>query len=108
MDLTPYLHDPSSSGLDDALLSVAVNGKIALAMRGRFFLRCFCKSFSEKSHIGCAVTDQDRCLEYLRSDEFELLICTDQLVRVLMHHWQARLRGSINQTVITCNSVYAF
>ena len=75
------IHDPSSSGLDDALLSVAVNGKIALAMRGRFFLRCFCKSFSEKSHIGCAVTDQDRCLEYLRSDEFELLICTDQLER---------------------------
>ena len=81
MDLTPYLHDPSSSGLDDALLSVAVNGKIALAMRGRFFLRCFCKSFSEKFHIGCAVTDQERCLEYLRSDEFELLICTDQLER---------------------------
>ena len=50
MDLTPYLHDPPSSGFDDALLSVAV-------------------------------TDQDRCLEYLRSDEFELLICTDQLER---------------------------
>ena len=81
MDLTPYLHDPSSSGFDDALLSVAVNGKIALAMRGRFFLRCFCESFSEKTHIGCAVTDEDSCLEYLRSDQFELLICTDQLER---------------------------
>ena len=81
MDLTPYIHDQSSSGFDDALLSVAVNGKIALAMRGRFFLRCLCESFSEKSHIGCAVTDEDRCLEYLRSNEFELLICTDQLER---------------------------
>ena len=81
MDLTPYIHDQSSSGFDDALLSVAVNGNIALAIRGRFFLRCLCESFSEKSHIGCAVTDEDRCLEYLRSDEFELLICTDQLER---------------------------
>lgn len=81
MDLTPYLHDPSASAFDDALLSVAVNGKIALAMRGRFFLRCFCESFGEKSHIGCAVTDEDACLQYLRAEEFELLICTDQLER---------------------------
>ena len=81
MDLTPYLHDPASSGFDDVLLSVAVNGKIALAMRGRFFLRCFCESFGEKSSIGCAVTDEDQCLEYLRSEQFELLICTDQLER---------------------------
>jgi DNA-binding NarL/FixJ family response regulator len=50
-------------------------------MRGRFFLRCFCESFGEKSFIGCAVTDEDQCLEYLRSEQFELLICTDQLER---------------------------
>jgi DNA-binding NarL/FixJ family response regulator len=50
-------------------------------MRGRFFLRCFCESFSEKTNIGCVVTDEDTCLEYLRSDQFELLICSDQLER---------------------------
>ena len=81
MDLTPYLQDPSSSGFDDALLSVLVSGKIALAMRGRFFLRCFCERFIQKSNIGCAVTDEDCCLEYLKSDKFDLLICTDQLER---------------------------
>ena len=43
MDLTPYIHDQSSSGFDDALLSVAVNGKIALAMRGRFFCDAFAR-----------------------------------------------------------------
>ena len=37
MDLTPYLDSLQGSNLDDVLLSVAVSGKVALAMKGRFF-----------------------------------------------------------------------
>ena len=44
MDLTPYLTSLSGGNLDEVLLSVAVAGKVALAMRGRFFLRCLCES----------------------------------------------------------------
>ena len=79
MDLTPYLQGESKSGDEEPLLSVAINGPIALAMKGRFFLRCFCDSFSERARIGCAVTDEESCLHYLQQDSFELLLCTDLL-----------------------------
>ena len=79
MDLTPYLNSLKGSNLDEVLLSVAVNGKVALAVKGRFFLRCLCDSFSETTLIGCAVTDAGSCLNYLRQEPYELLICTDFL-----------------------------
>ena len=79
MDLTPYLDSLQGSNLDEVLLSVAVNGRVALAMRGRFFLRCLCESFREPNRIGCAVTDEESCLRYLKQDSYELLICTDYL-----------------------------
>jgi len=79
MDLTPYLHTLKGSNLDEVLLSVAVSGKVALAVKGRFFLRCLCDSFSETTRIGCAVTDEPSCLGYLRQEPYELLICTDFL-----------------------------
>ena len=79
MDLTPYLNSLQSSNLDEVLLSVAVNGKVALAVKGRFFLRCLCDSFNETTLIGCAVTDANSCLSYLRREPYELLICTDFL-----------------------------
>lgn len=79
MDLTPYLQSETDRELEDRLLSVTVTGKVALAMKGRFFLRCFCESFREPGRIGCAVTDEDSCLNYLSRTPFELLICTDQL-----------------------------
>jgi DNA-binding NarL/FixJ family response regulator len=79
MDLTPYLDSLQGSNLDEVLLSVAVNGKVALAMKGRFFLRCLCESFNETTLIGCAVTDEESCLRYIRQEPYELLICTDFL-----------------------------
>ena len=57
MDLTPYLQTLKGGNLDEVLLSVAVSGKVALAVKGRFFLRCLCDSFNETTRIGCAVTD---------------------------------------------------
>ena len=79
MDLTPYLQSEPQGAEEEPLLSVAINGSIALAMKGRFFLRCFCESFSERSRIGCAVTDEESCLSYFRRNSFELLLCTDLL-----------------------------
>jgi len=79
VDLTPYLQNQPTSADEEPLLSVAVNGRIALAMKGRFFLRCFCDSFSERGRIGCAVTDEQTCLHYLKQEPFELLLCTDLL-----------------------------
>lgn len=37
MDFTPYLDSLSNGNLDEVLLSVAVQGKVALALKGRFF-----------------------------------------------------------------------
>jgi DNA-binding NarL/FixJ family response regulator len=79
MDLTPYLNSLKGGNLDEVLLSVAVNGKVALAVKGRFFLRCLCDSFNETTLIGCAVTDASSCLSYLREEPYKLLICTDFL-----------------------------
>ena len=79
MDFTPYIDSLKGSNLDEVLLSVAVEGKVALALKGRFLLRCLCEGFREKTRIGCAVTDQASCLRYLKQDSYELLICTDFL-----------------------------
>lgn len=79
MDLTPYLDSLAGGSLDEVLLSVAVAGKVAIAMKGRFLLRAVCESFQDRSRIGCAVTDEDSCLRYLAGEPYELLICTDHL-----------------------------
>ncbi len=79
MDLTPYLDSLAGGSLDEVLLSVAVAGKVAIAMKGRFLLRAVCESFQDPSRIGCAVTDEDSCLRYLAGEPYELLLCTDHL-----------------------------
>ena len=38
MDLTPFLSSLEGTTLDQVLLSVAVSGKVAIAMKGRFML----------------------------------------------------------------------
>ena len=82
MDLTPFLDNLEGNSIDETLLSVAVKGRVAIAMKGRFLLRAICESFSDRSLIGCAVTDAATCLHYLEKDpSYELLICTDYLER---------------------------
>jgi hypothetical protein len=58
MDLTPFLDTLEGTSLDQILLSVAIRGKVAIAMKGRFLLRAVCENFQDRSHIGCAVTDE--------------------------------------------------
>jgi DNA-binding NarL/FixJ family response regulator len=79
MDLTPFLDSLEGSTLDELLLSVAVQAKVAIAMKGRFLLRAVCESFQDRSRIGCAVTEEQACLAYLAREPYELLICTDHL-----------------------------
>ncbi|MEB3172795.1 MAG: response regulator transcription factor [Cyanobacteriota bacterium] len=79
MDLTPFLESLEGTTLDEVLLSVAIEGKVAIAMKGRFLLRSVCESFQDRSRIGCAVTDEASCLTYLEAEPYELLICTDFL-----------------------------
>ncbi|MCF8140829.1 MAG: response regulator transcription factor [Cyanobium usitatum Tobar12.5m-G36] len=79
MDLTPFLSSLECTTLDQVLLSVAVSGKVAIAMKGRFLLRSVCESFQDRTRIGCAVTDEATCLAYLAREPYELLICTDYL-----------------------------
>jgi DNA-binding NarL/FixJ family response regulator len=79
MDLTPFLNRLQQSDLGDLLLTVSVTGKVALAMKGRLFLRSLCASFWDPSLIGCAVTDESSCLDDLARESNELLICTDFL-----------------------------
>ncbi len=79
MDLTPFLDSLEGARLDDLLLTTCVSGRVAFAMKGRFLLRSFCESFQDRRLIGCAVTDEASCLEYLAKDPYELLICTDHL-----------------------------
>jgi DNA-binding NarL/FixJ family response regulator len=79
MDLTPFLKNLEGNTIDEVLLSVAVKGKVAIAMKGRFLLRAICESISDRSLIGCAITDEATCLDYLRREPYELLICTDHL-----------------------------
>ena len=79
MDLTPFLDSLGDANLDTVLLSVAVEGRVALAMKGRFLLRAVCSGFSDRQRIGCAVTDEAAALAYLEREPYELLICTDHL-----------------------------
>jgi DNA-binding NarL/FixJ family response regulator len=79
VDLTPFLATLEGTTLDQVLLSVAISGKVAIAMKGRFLLRSVCESFQDRSRIGCAVTDEPTCLAYLAREPYELLICTDYL-----------------------------
>jgi DNA-binding NarL/FixJ family response regulator len=79
MDLTPFLGSLEGTSLDQVLLSVAIRGKVAIAMKGRFLLRALCESFQDQTKIGCAVTDESTCLDYLAKEPYELLICTDYL-----------------------------
>ena len=79
MDLTPFLVNLEGNTFDEVLLSVAVKGKVAIAMKGRFLLRAICESISDRRLIGCAITDEASCLAYLRREPYELLICTDHL-----------------------------
>ena len=81
MDLTPFLCSLEGTTLDQLLMSVAIHGKVAIAMKGRFLLRSVCESFHDRSQIGCAVTDESTCLAYLTKEPYELLICTDYLER---------------------------
>jgi DNA-binding NarL/FixJ family response regulator len=71
MDLTPFLDSLEGATLDEVLLSVAVQGKVAIAMKGRFLLRAVCESFQDRSRIGCAVTDEEACLAYLLREPLE-------------------------------------
>jgi len=79
MDLTPFLGSLEGTTLDQVLLSVAISGRVAIAMKGRFLLRSVCESFQDRTRIGCAVTDQSTCLGYLAKEPYELLIATDYL-----------------------------
>jgi DNA-binding NarL/FixJ family response regulator len=79
MDLTPFLSSLEGTTLDQVLLSGAVRGRVAMAMKGRFLLRSVCESFKDRTQIGCAVTDQTTCLTYLAKQPYELLIATDYL-----------------------------
>jgi DNA-binding NarL/FixJ family response regulator len=79
MDLTPFLGSLEGTTLDQVLLSVAISGRVAIAMKGRFLLRSVCESFQDRTRIGCAVTDQATCLGYLAKEPYELLIATDYL-----------------------------
>ena len=79
MDLTPFLSSLEGTTLDQVLLSIAISGKVAIAMKGRFLLRSVCESFQDRTPIGCAVTDEATCLAYLAREPYELLICTDYL-----------------------------
>ena len=79
MDLTPFLSSLEGTTLDQVLLSVATSGRVAIAMKGRFLLRAVCESFHDRTRIGCAVTDQASCLDYLAREPYELLIATDYL-----------------------------
>jgi DNA-binding NarL/FixJ family response regulator len=82
MDFTPYLTTLEAGSLEGALLSVAVKGRVAIAMKGRFLLRAICESVHDRSRIGCAVTREEICLDYLAEagqEPWELLICTDHL-----------------------------
>lgn len=79
MDFTPYLTGLQPGDADEPLLALKLEGQVALAMKGRLFLRSMCSNFSDPAQIGCAVTDEPSCLDYLSKAPFSLLICTDYL-----------------------------
>ncbi len=79
MDLTPFLGSLEGNTFDAVLLSVASGGKVAIAMKGRFLLRALCESISDRRLIGCAITHEQGCLDYLQREPYDLLLCTDHL-----------------------------
>jgi DNA-binding NarL/FixJ family response regulator len=79
MDFTPYLSGLQTGDAEERFLAIALDGNVALAMKGRIFLRAMCANFSDPSKIACAVTDEKTCLEYIERMPFDLLICTDYL-----------------------------
>ena len=79
MDLTPFLGSLEGNTFDAVLLSVASGGKVAIAMKGRFLLRALCESISDRRLIGCAITHEQGCLDYLQQEPYDLLLCTDHL-----------------------------
>lgn len=79
MDMTPYLASLEGTSLDPVFLSDTIQGKVAIAMKGRFLLRSICENIQNRDRIGCAVTDEESCLRYLLREPYDLLICTDYL-----------------------------
>ncbi|MDM7952756.1 MAG: response regulator transcription factor [Cyanobium sp. CZS 25K] len=79
MDLTPFLESLEGNTFDAVLLSVASRGKVAIAMKGRFLLRALCESISDRRLIGCAITEEEGCLDYLKREAYDLLLCSDHL-----------------------------
>ena len=82
MDFSPFLVTSDRGNYEEGLESIQIQGRIAVAAKGRFLLRALCRSFGSSSRITCAVTDQVSCLDYLASeadDPYTLLICTDYL-----------------------------
>jgi DNA-binding NarL/FixJ family response regulator len=79
MDFTPYLTGLQAGDAEERLLSLKLDGQVALAMKGRLFLRSMCANFADPAQIGCAVTDEKSCLDYISRTPFSLLICTDYL-----------------------------
>ena len=53
--------------------------KHCLGNEGTIFPALLLREFSERSRIGCAVTDEESCLSYLKKDSFEPLLCMDLL-----------------------------
>ena len=51
MDLTPFLGSLEGTTLDQVLLLVAISGRVAIAMKGRFLLRSVCESFQGRTKI---------------------------------------------------------
>jgi len=74
LDLTPFLGSLEGTTLDQVLLSVAISGKVAIAMKGRFLLRAVCESFQDRTRIGCAVTDEPTCLTYLAQPQLKVVV----------------------------------
>ena len=79
MDMTPFLDSLDGTSLDQVFVSGTMRGKVAIAMKGRFLLRAICENIQNRSRIGCAVTDENSCLQYLEREPYDLLICTDYL-----------------------------
>lgn len=82
MDLTPFLATADKGTQEEGLESIEIQGRVAVAAKGRFLLRSLCRSFGGSSRITCAITEQEACLGYLAAeadDPYELLVCTDFL-----------------------------
>jgi hypothetical protein len=82
MDLTPFLATADKGTQEEGLESIEIQGRVAVAAKGRFLLRSLCRSFGGSSRITSAITEQEACLGYLAAeadDPYELLLCTDFL-----------------------------